>query len=321
MTQHKQPLFQRIWKTKNKSSRNRYFIFKCKKDLNAYFKTIYYFKGGEKLMIIGNWNDYEKSNDINSNQDTYHITINDKKISLQQLNKHVLQCVLPQFDSICTDTNKNEIRSYLNTFIYLYKSGSLLYPPIPFEIKVPSTIHTPDQKINIPAPIISNFNLKENANYKIKLFLLERTLILFKFYEINEIEFDYYASESLDSTQKICLFETRICKLISSLIKYVLSIKANNNNRQLSKNLNEIENAKLVLKNEHEGKTLLHLCSEAGLNTLFERLGQMRSHILNLDLSAEFDLIRNEVKLYTLDNLGNTPMVFINLIFFLNNNS
>ena len=269
-------------------------------------------------MLIGNWSDIDTKNDLNFSK--YYIIINGEKINLKQLNKHVLECILPQFDSDNKDFRNNSSCSepfstlnISNTFVNIFENEKLFCAPIPFKIKHSGLTDSSEKKM--PITHLSQIsNSKENINYKIKLFLLERTLMLLKYYNLNEIEFDYYNATSnvnlsTDTNNKhnISSFEKRICKLIVSLINHVLLIKAKSH---MPKNLND-DNAKLALESEHEGKTLLHLSSEAGLFYLLENLGIMKNHVQD-DLSIEFSIIKNELQLNKLDVHGNTPMV----IFF-----
>ena len=262
-------------------------------------------------MLIGNWSDIDTKNDLNFSK--YYIIINGEKINLKQLNKHVLECILPQFDSDNKDFHNNSSCSepfstlnISNTFVNIFENEKLFCAPIPFKIKHSNLTDSSERKMPI-AHLSQISNSKENINYKIKLFLLERTLMLLKYYNLNEIEYDYYNATSnvnLSTDKNISSFEKRICKLIVNLVNHVLLIKAK---AHMPKNLND-DHAKLALESEHEGKTLLHLSSEAGLFYLLENLRIMKNHVQD-DLSREFSIIKNELQLNKLDVHGNTPMV------------
>jgi len=273
-------------------------------------------------MLIGNWSDLDAKNDLNNlNQTKYYMILNEKKINLRQLNKHVLECILPQFDSYSHKNNFLENSAHpealstfnvSNTFINIYENEKLFCSPIPFKIKHLTATELNEKQNPSIHPSNQILSIKENINYKIKLFLLERTLMVLKYYNLNEIEFDYYGTTTNQNQQTnnsndinqqhISSFEKRICKLITSLINHVLVMKA-------KKHIpNNHDSMKLALESEHEGKTLLHLSSEAGLFHLLDNLGNMRSHLQD-DISVEFNLIKNELQLNKLDVHGNTPMV------------
>lgn len=269
-------------------------------------------------MLIGNWSDYDVKNNLNLNQTKYYMVLNGKRINLKQLNKHVLECILPEFDSNCSNYKKYlpenstclESLNISTTFINVYENDKLFCSPIPFKINYSASSELNEKK----EPNTSSaqiLNSQENTNYKIKLFLLERTLMLLKHYNLSEIEFDYYGDNANDNVlsnsnnQHISAFEKRICKLIVSLTNHILLLRAK---QHMLKNLNNQQYAKLALENEHEGKTLLHLSSEIGFVYLLEKLSNMRNHVKD-DLSLEFSLIKNELQLYKLDEHGNTPIV------------
>jgi hypothetical protein len=278
-------------------------------------------KGGERLMLIGNWSDCDVKNNLNLNQTKYYMVLNGKKINLKQLNKHVLECILPEFD--CYSNYKKylpenstclESLNISTTFINVYENDKLFCSPIPFKIKYSAS----NEKKTPNTSSAQILNSQENTNYKIKLFLLERTLMLLKHYNLSEIEFDYYVDNtngnvlSNSNTQQISAFEKRICKLIVSLTNHIFFLRAN---KHILKNSNNKQYAKLALENEHEGKTLLHLSSEIGFAYLLEKLGNMRNHVKD-DLSLEFSLIKNELQLNKSDEHGNTPIVRNFLVLF-----
>lgn len=286
--------------------------------------------GGEKLMIIGNWADLE-----NSNRCEYTMIVNSKKIFLNQLNKHVLECTLPRFDSIYTD--QNEVISFdqtsssssfvlnqfsLKTLIYLYENERLFCAPMPFEIKysIPiTTFSNLDSKGKNKKIFLVFFsfclliffllgdNTKEQISYKNQLFLLERSLMLSKVYNLSKFDFVYLSpclqSQQAISTSGSSSFEKRMCQLIDNLINHILQTKS-----LIESSSSDHSSAQLFLDNEHEGKTLLHLCSESGLVNLFDRLANLRK-ILFSNPNLEYNLIKNELNLLKLDHHGSTAMV------------
>ena len=106
---------------------------------------IFYLKGGEKLLLISNWKNLEKSNSVSLKLPitTYQMIINQKVINLSQLNNLILECTLPDFHSEHSQINKDYLIEHEKqqehetekTFIYIYDNQRLFCPPISFEIK------------------------------------------------------------------------------------------------------------------------------------------------------------------------------------------
>jgi hypothetical protein len=160
---------------------------------------------------------------------------------------------------------------------------------------------------------------------------LERALILLKLYGLNRIEYGYYdvksvhenhlqqqpdsshlldkieSSLSFAQSNRAISFEKRICQLIESLKEHLSS----KSKLELNLSKESFSKMEINLNNEFEGKTLLHLCAESGLNELFDSLVGFRNVINNLETSIELGLIKNELKLLKLDHHGYTPLVFI----------
>jgi hypothetical protein len=99
-------------------------------------------------MLIGDWAD-EK----NLESTKYHILINRHKVDVKQLNKHVLECILPKFDQIyqdeqlniillnnsCNDSYSSENFDFNpNTLVYIYENNILYCQPLLFQIKFTS---------------------------------------------------------------------------------------------------------------------------------------------------------------------------------------
>ena len=97
-------------------------------------------------MLIGDWAD-EK----NVKSTKYHLLINRHKIDLKQLNKHVLECILPKFDQLYQDeqlnnvllnnpfNDNNTIDDFNpNTLIYIYENNTQYCEPLPFQINFSS---------------------------------------------------------------------------------------------------------------------------------------------------------------------------------------
>ncbi len=110
-------------------------------------------------------------------------------------------------------------------------------------------------------------------------------------------------------------FESRVCNLVTSLINYVNSNTifdiVDKNNKLIIKNDHFFK-----INNEHEGKTLLHLCAEMGFCSLYSNLINLRNILLlnksdSISSISMSNLILNELDLMKLDNKANTPIVFI----------
>lgn len=100
-------------------------------------------------------------------------------------------------------------------------------------------------------------------------------------------------------------FEKRLCHLIYNLSDHLAKLK--NTTKNFSSSF-LATNDDTNLNNDHEGKTLLHLCAEAGLNRIFDCL-----KTLLVSFEAEemclYTYIIDELKLIKLDHYGYTPMM------------
>jgi hypothetical protein len=118
------------------------------------------------------------------------------------------------------------------------------------------------------------------------------------------------------------LFGKRILLLIESLINHVIEMKNfNNSNRtglsgsvesSMGKKFVPVvsdEAAQLYFNEEHEGKTLLHLCCALGLLTVLEQLLCLRSQLNTRNKADDLGLLMSELDLLKLDHHGHTPMV------------
>ena len=133
-------------------------------------------------------------------------------------------------------------------------------------------------------------------------------LIIFDYIGINK--FEYINAKDMINIS----FESRICNLVKSLI----------NNINSYRNIDSLNENKLIIKNdpffkinnEHEGKTLLHLCAEMGFCSLFEDLINLKNilllnkldHNINICIS---NLIMNELDLIKLDHNENAAIVYL----------
>lgn len=262
-------------------------------------------------MLVGDWN--EKSN--------YHLALNGATVNLKQLNKHVLQCTLPSFEHF------DNLNYNLNTHIHFYENGRLYCEPMPFQIKYPSTRNINSNEILSCLPSSSEAAASQQSIcYKYQLFLLERSFILLKYYNLNKFEYEYQLEDgggdvklSSDASAPTS-FERRVCNLIYKLKTHL----ADESHRQ-QQHSNEIygdmirarDNAQKLLGTEHEGKSLLHLCSACGLNSLLISLLDLKKFIHTQQQqqqqsnSLKMQIIENELKLFKTDHYGNTPMVVI----------
>ena len=76
------------------------------------------------MFFIGDWKE-----SINYK---YQVIIEEKIIDLKEINKHVLECILPSF-------HESLIHSHISskkTLIYVYENRLLFSEPMSFEIKV-----------------------------------------------------------------------------------------------------------------------------------------------------------------------------------------
>lgn len=300
-------------------------------------------------MLIGNWADNKSTTstnqemnsstkpDNNKNTVKYTINLNGIEIKLNQLNKHVLECNLPRFEwmfgnkqqqqaatnSVQIQANSNEEFIY-KTYVYLYENGSLYCPSIAFEIKY--NLSYPNRSLNLKADTTNKSmdqtsNLDGETSYKNQLFLLERSLILGKIYGLSHFEYgsynnsnsseENYSTSTSGSLRRNVLFEKRICQMIDGLREHLKSrTRTRTNLVAADSSLSRME---INLSNEHEGKTLLHICAESSLNELFDCLRRLKSTLdgFSQNDSPELGLIRNELKLFKLDHHGYTPLVTV----------
>ena len=209
--------------------------------------------------------------------DQYQMIINEKILNLNKLNTHVLEVILPKFDS------QNLVNS--KTLIYIFENQQLFCEPIPFEIK--------NNSVN-------------SDDFKNKFYLLERILMLYKYYRLNSID-----GESLNAQETQLIvpisFEQRMCQMLESLINH---LSVNNIHNSLTR-------AQYVFNNEHEGKTLLNLCIDANYLNIFKCLERFIS-LINLKKDLDLSLLKNELDLFTLDHHGINPLV--NIFMFINLN-
>ena len=311
-------------------------------------------------MLIGNWADNKSTTttnqemnssstkpDNNKNTVKYTINLNGVEIKLNQLNKHVLECNLPRFEwmfgnkqqqqqqqvatnSVQIQANSNEEFIY-KTYVYLYENGSLYCPPIAFEIKY--NLAYSNRSLNLKADAsnksmdqTSSVNLEGETSYKNQLFLLERSLILGKIYGVSQFEYgsynnsntseENYSSLTSSSLRRNVSFEKRICQMIDGLREHLKS----RTRKSLVAADSSLSRMEINLNNEHEGKTLLHICAESSLNELFECLRRLKSTLDGFPQndSHELGLIRNELKLFKLDHHGYTPLVTVYSILLYN---
>lgn len=226
-------------------------------------------------MLIGDWS-YEAK---------YSLVIKNIKLDLSLLNKHVLECTLPNFDSLLVVNGESLVTSgehkVLKTRILIYENDGLFESAVPFEIT------------------FSNQSTGPSDVYKHQFFLLERTLALLKAYNVDKFEYGFNEENSR--------FEKRVCHLVESLTNH---IKGKTACSSLSVQRSMIAN----LTSDHEGKTLLHLCSISGLSGLLRPLIELKHLVDESKNTNELDIIRNELKLLKLDESGFTPLVILDLV-------
>jgi hypothetical protein len=119
-------------------------------------------------MLIGNWSDMlscsattattkqlTMANPMPIKTNVYHMIINGKLVRLSQLNKHVLECILPRFDDdhlpAALAKSHNAVMgrleaNRLHTHIYVYENERLYCKPLSFEIRFNSSF---DRKFNL----------------------------------------------------------------------------------------------------------------------------------------------------------------------------
>ena len=116
------------------------------------------------------------------------------------------------------------------------------------------------------------------------------------YYRLNQ--FDYNLIDETTSGKLTSTFEDRVAQIVDSLIINLPSAT--------NKTSNDYSSTQLLLNNEHEGKTLIHLCAAAGFKNLFERFTRLRQ-MATADLDLR--LVKNELNVFKLDHHGDTPMV------------
>ena len=92
------------------------------------------------MLLVSDWNEIESCKDMNElpiklPTTTYQMILNGKIINLKQLNRHVLECTLPELP---IDIGNDQSSKVVNTNIFIYENQFLYCAPIPFEIKFPS---------------------------------------------------------------------------------------------------------------------------------------------------------------------------------------
>lgn len=137
-------------------------------------------------------------------------------------------------------------------------------------------------------------------SYKNKFFLLERVLMLYKYYRLNIFDGEHPVQLSSNQDAQIPIsFENRLGQMIENLISH-LSIA----------NMTSSSTGQYVFNDEHEGKTLVNLCIDLDNLSIFKCLDRLKTF---LNLKKEFDLalLKNELDLFILDHHGINPLVNI----------
>ena len=295
--------------------------------------------------MIGDWS--EPTTTTSSSTAHYSLNLIGVRVPLKQLNKHVLECTLPKFDSIYTNYNESvvsqiEITSShyaLSTCLHVYENERMCCEPAPFEIRF--SRRTTQINSNPTRPIFFE-NSNNKNNFKHRFFLLERILALLNAYQLPAAQFDFFdvsnnnnnnpsktsadafsassrsscseaaASSSLANAEYASRwqsFEARLCLMLEQFLVVRSWLSHENRQRRQHKQL------QLFMDSEHEGKTLLHLCAVSDMTNLFARLIQIKNILVNEekkndnDNIAEVCLIRNELKLLKFDQDGFTPLV------------
>ena len=258
-------------------------------------------KGGEKLLLVSDWNEIESCKDtselpIKLPTTTYQMILNGKIINLIQLNRHVLECTLPEFpiDMGINDQTSNVI----NTNIFIYENQFLFCAPIPFEIKRPNLSK------------ISNSSMEDYRNH---LILFERVLVLFQYYGIEKFQLNYFIENEDHSSSSS--FERRLCRLLDTFVKqfhdlvYSVKINAVENFNSMLKSSDFL---RAILNTQQNGKTLMHSTAELGLNDFSNKLDQLRQLIMQIKKDnqlIDLGFIEDELNVFNMDQNGNTPLV------------
>ncbi len=214
--------------------------------------------------------------------------INERFVSLKQLNKHVLECILPSFD-LPTPHKASTI------LIYIYENQRLFCPPIPFQITATK-------------------NLSKLVFYQSQFFLLERCMFLFRHNNWDRAYLDNTSTtDNSDSnyhqsnlSKPIISFGDRISRLLDSFITHMNSLGNSSDTIPSLLGLPEKDD-----KYEYSGQTILHLCASLGLVKVVEKLSTIKKMIICLDKQAlpGGQIIEDELNLFNLDNNGETAMV------------
>ena len=212
-------------------------------------------------MLISEWNQSK----------SYKIIINEKIISLEIINQHVLEAVLPRFENSTNSISKSSL-------VYVYEGQLLFCEPIPFDIKLSLLQKHTDQQSQV--------------NYKFQLFLLERVVTLLKYCKCNLSNDIQHSNESS--------FENRIISLIDYLVTHLKESSYSS--------IQDSSTTQFVLNNEHEGKNIVNLCIELKYINFFDKLKQLKN-ALNFGKNTELDLLRNELSLFTFDHNGTNALV------------
>ena len=102
----------------------------------------------------------------------------------------------------------------------------------------------------------------------------------------------------------VLTFEERISHLLSSFINYL-------NKLEKCKCASRFCNHSDDLRNEHEGKTLLHLCAQLGYRDAFDKLTTLKKILAfkeQSELYFNMKFFETELNLFNLDHNGDTPM-------------
>jgi hypothetical protein len=202
---------------------------------------------------------------------------------MNQLNKHVLECVLPRFDSCSHHIEQN---------LSLYENDRLYCEPKPFEIKQNGQSNN----------VIKSYKDQDRPDeYKLKYILLEKILNLLSVHKIN---YNY---------NKKTKFEMRLCNLIDCLLDKYKNHSLQDYSDICTEYIDENDTHKI---DEYYETTLLHLCVLLSLRDLLDKLVELKDLVLNKIQLRQLSEIKSELNIFSLDNNGQTPLVNTFLIFF-----